>query len=140
MWKRKEIEIFVEQYCINCKGIEKKIFWLILMGFRIFRILNKRLYLLYLWGGPLFFWKLGDQIFSKTNNFFFFIVVCEIFFFPVSSSCRQFFSCLQKIYLGFFCFCTQIFQDYPLPPPPPPPKKKICTIFLWSTTHNSNPN
>ena len=62
----KEIEIFVEQYCINCKGI-----WHILMGFRIFRILNKRLYLVYLWGGPLFFWKLGDENFSKTNNFFF---------------------------------------------------------------------
>ena len=40
------------------------------MGFRIFRILNKWLYLVYLWGGPLFFWKLGDEDFSKTNNFF----------------------------------------------------------------------
>ena len=54
-----EIEIFVEQYCINCKGIEKNIFWLILMGFRIFRILNKRLYLVYLWGEPLFFVEAG---------------------------------------------------------------------------------
>ena len=66
----KEIEIFVEQYCINCKGIGKKIFWLILMGFTIFRILNKRLYLVYLWGGPSSFWKLGDENGSKTNNFF----------------------------------------------------------------------
>ena len=24
----KEIEIFVEQYCINCKGIEKNIYFL----------------------------------------------------------------------------------------------------------------
>ena len=65
----KEIEIFVEQYCINCKEIEKKkkkniyiyiyIYWLILMGFRIFRILNKRLYLVYLWGGSLFFLEAG---------------------------------------------------------------------------------
>ena len=46
------------------------IFWLILMGFTIFRILNKRLYLVYLWGGPLFFWKLGYENLSKTNNFF----------------------------------------------------------------------
>ena len=70
----KKIEIFVEQFCINCKGIEKNIFWLILMGFRIFKILNKWLYLVYLWGGPLFFWKLGDEDFSKTNKI---IVVCE---------------------------------------------------------------
>ena len=52
----KEIEIFVEQYCINCKGIEKKIFWLILMGFRI--------------ADHYFFGSLGDENFSKTNNFF----------------------------------------------------------------------
>ena len=50
------IEIFVEQYCINCKGIEKN--------------LKKRLYLVYLLGGPLFFWKQGDENFFKTNNFF----------------------------------------------------------------------
>ena len=51
----KEIEIFVKQYCINCKEIEKEIFGLFLMGFRIFRILNERLYLVYLWGRPFFF-------------------------------------------------------------------------------------
>ena len=68
----KEIEIFVEQYCISRKGIEKKkIFWLMLMGFRILRLLHKWLYLVYLWGGPLFFWKMGDENFSKTDNFFF---------------------------------------------------------------------
>ena len=105
----KKIEIFVEQYCINCKGIEKEIFWLILMEFRILGILNERLYLVYLWGGPLFFWKLEDENFSKTNIFFSVSFSMKTFFFPVASSCRQFFSCLQKIYLRFFC--KQIFQD-----------------------------
>ena len=87
----KEIEIFVEQYCINCKGIEKYIFWLILMGFRILRILNKRLYLVYLWGGPLFFWKMGDKNFSRTDNFF-----------SVSLSVKTFFSGVIFLQTIFF--------------------------------------
>ena len=89
------------------------------MGFRIFRILNKRLYLVYLWGGPLFFWKLGDENFSKTNNFF-----------SVSLSVKTFFSgviFLQTIFFlpakfswAFFAFANK-FVRIPPPPPPPPP-------------------
>ena len=97
----KEIEIFVEQYCINCKGIEKiYIFWLILMGFRIFRVLNKRLYLVYLWGRPLFFWKLG----MKDKQFFFcsaLIVVCENIFFRCRIPADNFFHACKKISWAF---------------------------------------
>ena len=74
------------------------------MGFRILRILNKRLYLVYLWGGPLFFWKMGDENFSKTDNFF-----------SVSLSVKTFFSgviFLQTIFFmpaknlgGLFLLC-----------------------------------
>ena len=63
------------------KELKKKIFWLILMGFRIFRILNKWLYLVYLWGGPLFFWKIGDENFSKTDNYFSVSLSVKIYFF-----------------------------------------------------------
>ena len=72
-------------------------------------------YLVYLWGRPLFFRKRGDENFSKTNNFFSLSLSVKTFF-PVSSSCRQLFSCLQKIKLGFFCFCEQIFHDSSPPP------------------------
>ena len=93
----KEIEIFVEQYCINWKGIEKKIFWQILMGFRIFRILN----LVYLWGGPLLFWKLGDKNFSKTNIFFSGAIFQQtIFFMPA-----------KKFSWAFFALANIFFRD-----------------------------
>ena len=110
-----EIEIFVEQYCINCKGIGHiYIFWLILMGFRIFRILNKRLYLVYLWGGPLLFWKLGDENFSKTSNFF-----------SVSSSVKTFFFRCHLPADNFFMPAKNLVRPFLL----------LQTIFLWSTTH-----
>ena len=59
------------------------------MGLRIFRILNKRLYLVYLWGGPLFFWKL-------TNNFFSVSLSVKTFLSGVIVL-QTIFSCLQKI-------------------------------------------
>ena len=109
----KEIEIFVEQYCINCKGIEQKnIFWLIWMGFRIFRKLNKLLYLVYLWGGPLFFWKLGDENFSKPNNFFFCIVVCENIFFRCHLPADNFFMPAKNL-LGLFLLLQTNFSGFP---------------------------
>ena len=105
----KEIEIFVEQYCINRKGIEKNIYWLILMGFRIFRILNKRLYLVYRWGGPLFFWKLRNEHFSR-RTIFFCIVVCKNIFFSGVIFLQTMFFMPAKNLVGLF------FQDS-LPPP-----------------------
>ena len=57
----------------------------------------KRLYPVYLWGGPLFFWKLGDENFSMTNIFF-----------SVSLSVKTFISGV-------------IFLIMPAIPPPPPP-------------------
>ena len=112
----KEIEIVVEQYCIHCKGIEKKN-WLIFMGFRIFRILNKRLYLVYLWGGPLFFWKLGDEKFSKTNNFFSVSLSVKTFFFRCHLAADNFFHECKKFSWAFFAFANKIFRIPPSPPP-----------------------
>ena len=115
----KEIEIFVEQYCRNYKGIEQKnIFWLIWMGFRIFRILNKRLYLVYLWGGPLFFWKLGDENFSKPNNFFC-TVVCENLFFSGVIFLQTIFFMPAKNLVGLFLLLQTNFSGSPPPPHPP---------------------
>ena len=120
----KEIETFVEQYCINGKGIEKNIFWLILMGFRIFRILNKRLYFVYLWGGPSFFWKLGDKFFSKTNNFFSVSLSVKTFFSAVIFPADNFIHAYKKFSWAFFAFANKFFRIPPPPPPPPPPLSK----------------
>ena len=38
-------------------------------------------------------------------------LVCKLFIFS--------FSCLQTIYLGFFDFANNFFQDFSSPPPPP---------------------
>ena len=83
------------------------------MGFRIFRILNKRLYLVYLWGGTLFFWKLEDGNFSKTNNFF-----------SVSLSVKTFFSGVIFLQTIFFMPAKNLvgllqtnFSGFPPPPP-----------------------
>ena len=66
------------------------------MRFRIFGILNKRLYLVYLWGGPLFFWKLGDENFSKTNNFFSVSLSVKTFFFRFHLPADNFFHACKK--------------------------------------------
>ena len=87
------------------------------MGFRIFRILNKRQYLVYLWGGPLLFWKLGDENFSKTDNFFFCIVVCEnIFFFRYNLPADNFFMPAKNLVGFFFAFANKFFRIFPQPP------------------------
>ena len=113
----KEIEIFVEQYCINCKGIEKKKNILAYFdGFRIFRILNKWLYLVYLWGGPLFFWKLGDEDFSKTNILFSVSLSVKTFVFRCHLPADNFFHACKKFSWAFFCFCKQCFSSGSLQP------------------------
>ena len=115
----KEIEIFVELYYINCKGSEKiYIFWLTLMEFRIFRILNKRLYLVYLWGGPLFFWKPGDENFSKTNKFFSVSLSVKTFFFRCHLPADNFFPASKKFSWAFFAFANKFFRISPTPSPP----------------------
>ena len=105
----KEIEIFVEQYCINCKGIEKNIFWLILMGFRIFRMLNN--------GANHYFfgsWGIRQRILfsvSLSVKTFFFsgvIFLQTIFFMPA------------KNLVGLFLLLQTNFSGIPPPPPPPP--------------------
>ena len=83
------------------------------MEFRIFRILNKRLYLVYLWGGPLFFWKLGDENFSKTNNFFFCIVVCENIFFSGVIFLQKIFFMPAKNLVGLFLLLQTNFSGFP---------------------------
>ena len=91
----KEIEIFVEQYCINCKGIEKIYILVYFDGFRIFRILNKRLHLVCLsMGRTIIFLEAGDENFSKTNNFLSVSLSVKTFFFWCHLPA---FSCLQKM-------------------------------------------
>ena len=108
----KEIEIFVEQCmsCINCKGVEKEIFWLILMGFRIFRILNELLYLVHLWGGPLFFGSWGMKIFPRqtffsvswtVKTFFCGVIFLQTIFFMPPKNLVGLFLLLQTIYSAF---------------------------------------
>ena len=111
----KEIEIFVEQYCINCKGIEKKYIYIL-----AYFDGNKRLYLVYLWGRPLFFWKLGMKIFPRQTFFFFcsaLIVVCENIFFRCRLPADNFFHACKKISWAFFAK-----TNFSGPPPPPPPR------------------
>ena len=115
----KEIEIFVEQYCINCKGIEKKLFWWDLG------------YLEYWIGGCILsisIWKLEDENVSKTNNFF-----------SLSLSVKTFFSgviFLQTIFLmpaknlvGLFllAFACFFFQD--------PPSKSVRSSYGLQRTN-----
>ena len=88
------------------------------MGFRIFRILNKWLYLVYLWGVPLFFWKLGDEDFSKTNNFFLYRCLRKHLFSGAIFLQTIFFMPAKNLVGLFFAFANKFFQD---PPPPPPP-------------------
>ena len=129
----KEIEIFVEQYCINCKGIEQNnIFWFIWMGFRIFRILNKRLYLVYLWGRPLLFWKLGDENFSKANNFFSVSLSVKTFFSGVIFLQTIFFMPAKNL-VGLFLLLQTNFSGFPPPPPPRPSKSVRSTYGLQRT-------
>ena len=96
----KEIEIFVKQYCINCKGIEKEIFWPMLIGFRIFRTIIERLSF---YGADHYFfgsWRL--KIFQE-KHFFFLHCCLWKHFFPVVSSCKQF------IWAFFFAFANKFF-------------------------------
>ena len=71
------------------------------MGFRILRILNKRLYFVYLWGGPLFFWKMGDENFSKTDNFFSVSLSVKTFFFRCHLPADNFFMPAKNL-VGLF--------------------------------------
>ena len=71
------------------------------------------MYLVYLWGGPLFFWKLGDENFSKTNNFFFCIVVCENIFFRCHLPADNFFMPAKKFSWAFFAFSNKFFRIPP---------------------------
>ena len=68
------------------------------------------MYLVYLWGGPLFFWKQGGENFFKTNNSFSVSLSVKTFF-PVSSSCRQFFHACKKFSWAFFAFAKKIFPE-----------------------------
>ena len=74
------------------------------MAFR--RILNKRLYLVYLWGGPLFFWKMGDENVSKTDNFFPVSLSVKIFFFRCHLPADNFFHACKKFNWAFFAFAS----------------------------------
>ena len=84
------------------------------MGFRIFRILNKRLYLVYLWGGPLLFWKLGGENFSKTNNFFSVSLSVKTFFFSgvIFLQTNASIVCYIVQFIVYFCCSFDIKQVF----------------------------
>ena len=63
--------------------------------------------------GPLFF---GVGFPSQT--IFFSVPLSVQKNFPVTSSCRQFCSCLQTIYLGFFAIANNFFSGFFSPPFP----------------------
>lgn len=104
----KEIEIFVEQYCINCKGIEKEFinFWLILMGFRIFRILN-------IYGADhYFFGSWGMKIFPRQTIFFLYRCLWKHFFSGVIFLQTIFFMPAKSL-VGLFLLLQTNFSGFP---------------------------
>ena len=59
--------------------------------------------------------------FTSINQTMYQLLVCKLFIFS--------FSCLQTIYLGFFDFANNFFQDFSSPPPPKNNGPSLNTSF-----------
>ena len=111
----KEIEIFVEQYCVNCKGIEKKYIYIGLFwwdsGYLEYWISGC---ILSIHGADHYcFWKLGDKNFSKTNNFFSVSLSVKTFFFWCHLPADNFFHACKKFSWAIFAFANKFFRIPP---------------------------
>ena len=84
--------------------------------------------------GQLFFLREGMRIFPSQTIFC--VILCANNFSPVASFSKQPFSCLQTIYLGFFGFANNLFQDFSSPPPPPPVDKVMVRPLLHVVVFN----
>ena len=129
----KKIEIFVEQYCINCKGIEQKIYFGLSgwdLGYLEYWISGC---ILSIYGADhYFFGRWGMKIFPRQTIFFLYRCLWKHFF-RCHLPARNFFHACKKFSWAFFAFANNFFRIPP--PPPPPPSKSVRSSYGLQRTN-----